>query len=322
MPPPPADRTGWPWTIASAPPPPRRPDGSAWPRVSIVTPSYNQGQYLEETIRSVLLQGYPDLEYIIVDGGSTDNSVDIIRKYEPWISWWVTEKDKGQADAINKGLARSTGEVFQFINSDDLLAQNAVQVVAKSIEGYHAVAGVVVDFDPDGTRTRLASRNLKPVNFITRPSGYLYHQPGVWLRTEYIRALGGFNPMYRYKFDWELQLRYLERWSRVAYIDDTLALFRLHETSKTTAEGMGFWEEELVARDLLLHRVVDPDTRAALKRFVRRRHWRLRVDELVGGLGLSRRRAVASLCLEAMRDPLGRIDRYSLGALKRMIAGR
>jgi glycosyltransferase involved in cell wall biosynthesis len=322
LPPPPVGRTGWPWTVASAAAPPARPDGSQWPRVSIVTPSYNQGQYLEETVRSVLLQGYPNLEYIIIDGGSTDNSVDVIRKYESWIAYWASEKDHGQADAINKGLARATGEIFQFINSDDLLAVDAVQAVARAINGFDAAAGVVVDFDAEGNQTSLASRNLAPVNFITKPSGFLYHQPGVWLRAELVRALDGFNSMYRYKFDWELQLRYAERWPRVAYIDDVLALFRLHDASKTMSEGMAFWEEELVVRDLLLQRVVDSRTRTALKRFVRHRHWRIRVDELVRGLGLTQGQAVASLCREAMQDPFRRIDRYSLGALRRILAGR
>jgi glycosyltransferase involved in cell wall biosynthesis len=297
-----------------------RPDGSPWPRVSIVTPSFNQGCYLEETIRSILLQGYPDLEYGVFDGGSTDESVEVIRKYERWLTHWVSEKDEGQAGAINKGLARATGEIFQFINSDDLLAANALSVVAIRMAGYHAVAGVVIDIGQDGSLSPRACRNLQPVNFVMRPSGYLYHQPGVWLLTEFVRALGGFNAMYRYKFDWELALRYFERWPRVAYVDDTLAIFRLHETSKTGSEGIGFWEEELVARDVLVHRVVDTKTRTVLEDFVRRRHWRLRVDELVGGRGFTRSQATMKLLREAMQDPFRRIDRYSLGALRRILA--
>src|SRR5688572_32698700 len=105
-------REGWPWTGQ-----PSRAPASAgdWPRISIVTPSYNQGQFIEATIRSVLLQGYPNLEYLIMDGGSTDDSVSIVRKYEPWLSYWVSERDKGQSDAINKGLDRSTGAMLNWL---------------------------------------------------------------------------------------------------------------------------------------------------------------------------------------------------------------
>src|SRR5882724_1025422 len=103
-------RTGWPWTVETPSLPPLRPDGTPWPRVSIVTPSYNQGQFIEEAIRSVLLQGYPDLEYIIIDGGSSDQSVEIIKKYEPWLAYWISARDKGQSQAINRGFARAKGD--------------------------------------------------------------------------------------------------------------------------------------------------------------------------------------------------------------------
>ena len=102
LPTPPEDKTGWPWTEQTEVFPDKMPDGSDWPRISIVTPSYNQGQFIEETIRSILLQGYPNLEYIIIDGGSNDNSVEIIKKYEHYLSYWISESDRGQSHAINK----------------------------------------------------------------------------------------------------------------------------------------------------------------------------------------------------------------------------
>ncbi len=127
-------RSGWPWTEHSPLVPESMPDGSMWPRISIVTPSLNQGQFIEETIRSVLLQNYPNLEYIIIDGGSNDDSVNIIEKYDPWISYWVSEPDRGQSHAINKGLRRSTGDILCWLNSDDWLMPGALRLAAQKIE--------------------------------------------------------------------------------------------------------------------------------------------------------------------------------------------
>src|SRR5678816_3341009 len=125
-------RSGWPWTEAPPPLPPTGPNGQPWPRISIVTPSFNQAQYLEETIRSVLLQGYPNLEYFVYDGGSTDGSVEILRRYEPFLQGWVSERDKGQSDAINKGFARCTGEVVNWLCSDDILLPGALLHVGQA----------------------------------------------------------------------------------------------------------------------------------------------------------------------------------------------
>lgn len=321
LPPPPEGKTGWPWTVETPPLPPTRPDGSPWPRVSIVTPSYNQAQFIEETIRSVLLQGYPDLEYIVVDGDSSDETVDIIRKYDPWITHWVSEMDKGQADAINKGLVQCTGNIFQFINSDDYLALDALRIVSNAMTGRDAVAGVVIDFDGDGSFNPRACRKLRSENFVTRAKGFLCHQPGVWLQTDKVKALGGFDVFYRYKFDWALQLCYFERWPRVAYIDSQLAFFRMHSQSKTVAEGEGFWPEQLLAYDRLARTAVGPKLRRVLRSAVRRHRWKERVDELREGSGYGRREAALQLCLEVLCDPFHRIDRYTLGSIRKVMVG-
>lgn len=319
LPAPPSGKTGWPWTIGTPKVPDARADGSAWPRVSVVTPSYNQCDFLEETIRSVLLQGYPNLEYIIIDGASTDRSVEIIRDYEQWLSYWVSDKDDGQADAINKGLRICTGEIFQWINSDDVLNAGALSCVASQMSGHDCVAGAVTDFDATGYRAPRPSRRLEPVNFILRPHGFLYHQPGVWLRTDLVRQLGGFDSAFHYKFDWEFAIRYLERWPRIGYVDSNLAFFRLHADSKTVSNGEEFGAEELFALESLADKLVTSKARAACMKILQKKHWRRRVDEILTCSDVPNRRALWQLCSEALRDPLNRLDRYTLGALRRLV---
>jgi glycosyltransferase involved in cell wall biosynthesis len=164
LPPPPAGRTGWPWTENPSAGLVHQVDGAGFPHVSIVTPSFNQGAYLEETIRSVLLQGYPNLEYHIVDGGSTDESIAIIRKYEPWLTSWVSERDRGQSDAINKGFGRSHGEIFNWLCSDDLLEPGALHRVAQAFIETPASDVVVGDcfcrYEQDSSRNGVRASDV------------------------------------------------------------------------------------------------------------------------------------------------------------------
>ena len=128
----PSDRKGWPWTkeyVEGA----GDLEGQDWPKLSVVVPSYNQGAFLEETLRSILLQGYPDLELFVMDGGSDDESVATIEKYGNWIEWWVSGKDGGQAAAINKGFERATGEILNWINSDDVFCPGAFHAAAQRL---------------------------------------------------------------------------------------------------------------------------------------------------------------------------------------------
>ena len=135
------------------------------PKISIVTPSFNQGRFLEETILSVLNQRYPNLEYIVIDGGSTDESVDIIRRYENRLAYWISERDNGQVPAINKGLEQATGDIFAFINSDDVYLPGAFAAVAEYFENYPEcewVCGDTMMFG-DGYATELMQTVVRAV---------------------------------------------------------------------------------------------------------------------------------------------------------------
>lgn len=237
LPPPPPDKSGWPWTEESLQLPDNMPNGAPWPKLSIVTPSLNQGQYIEETIRSVLLQGYPAMEYIIVDGGSTDGSVAIIRKYEKWLSFWVSESDNGQSHAINKGFAKASGAVMNWINSDDFLEKEAVYSVASAFNLFpeNIFVGATSDFN-EQTRCKLTiSPKRITVNDIVRfwSGWYGWIQPSIFFpRSAFIES-GGLDENLHYVMDLDLYCR-LMRTCSVHYIDKAISSFRRHKLAKTT----------------------------------------------------------------------------------------
>jgi glycosyltransferase involved in cell wall biosynthesis len=174
LPTPPPDKTGWPWTEESEYLSPLHPDGNGWPRISIITPSYNQGEFIEETIRSIILQNYPNLEYIIIDGGSSDNSAEIIRKYEEWIAYWVSERDRSQSHAINKGFDRCTGELVNWICSDDLLCKNALNQFASRyfIDNSYCYVGECLLIDKKGHYIGSTSSQLSKFEELTDLSNH------------------------------------------------------------------------------------------------------------------------------------------------------
>lgn len=235
LPAPPAGRTGWPWTEASEPLPNTAPDGSPWPKISVVTPSYNQGQFIEETIRAVLLQGYPDIEFIITDGGSTDNTVEIIKNYEPFIAYWVSERDKGQADAINKGFTHATGQIFYWINSDDWPAPNAFKTAALT---FHALPDVGVLFGNcyfvDENYETLKLRQGYDFDTAALVELNPIEQNTVFFRRTVWESFGGIKESLHFIVDFELWLRWSLQGVKFKHCPEIFAYFRLHQTSKST----------------------------------------------------------------------------------------
>jgi glycosyltransferase involved in cell wall biosynthesis len=246
---------------------PTLPEGSFWPRVSIVTPSYNQGGFIEETIRSVLLQGYPNLEYIIIDGGSTDNSIEIIRKYERWLTFWVSERDKGQADAINKGFAHASGEMFAWINSDDIYLPDAIALAAKAYQLHPSIiaaSGLNLEIRDDDTRR---SRTVLQDN-ITFASlvqfwkvAAVYHQCGLFFPRTAWFAAGGLDPSLHYAMDYDLLCR-ITRIADVEYNPNVVAQFRIHPSSKTVARPLAMYSEMIGVSQRYWHLLPDTDVTA------------------------------------------------------------
>ena len=208
------------------------------PRITVVTPSYNQAQFLEETILSVLGQNYPNLEYMVLDGESTDDSANIIRKYEKHLAYWVSAKDGGQSVAINTGFARATGDILCWLNSDDTYLPGTLKYVASVLKAgepqilfgncFHYVDGQAAAWGSNVCAAH-ESKDLAIVDYIIQPSSF-------WTRETWVRT-GVLDESLTYAFDWEWFIRAKKRGVLFKPCNRYLSVYRIHQNHKTSTGG-------------------------------------------------------------------------------------
>ena len=215
------------------------------PRVTIITPSYNQADFLEQTIQSVLAQEGIELEYIIVDGGSTDGSVEIIRRYAGRLAWWVSEKDSGQADAINKGFARASGEFVAWLNSDDLFQPGAIAAAVEVFRS-HPEAGLVYGdvLSINGAGQPINLMKFKPYTLDDLMAFRIISQPGILMRRSVLAKAGQLDVRFHYMLDHQLWLRMVQA-AGMVYLPRRQAAARFHAGAKNLAQAPKFGEETL-----------------------------------------------------------------------------
>jgi len=267
-------RKQWPWIATATSHLATLPSGRPWPKISVVTVTYNQGAFLEQTIRSVLLQAYPNLEYIVIDGGSTDNTMTLLKRYSQELSFWVSEKDKGQSEALNKGFRHATGEILTWLNSDDCHLPGTLTRVAMAFDQYEPdmVAGGCLLIDDGAPHAFYNQHTSLPVcKKMTLPldklldleecwkKSYFFYQPEVfWTRQLWERSGSYVDEALYYSMDYELWLRMAQKHAQIVHILDPLALFRVHDQQKTHG-GLPVFNEELQqVRDRFLQKMQDP----------------------------------------------------------------
>ncbi|MCC6253167.1 MAG: glycosyltransferase [Bacteroidia bacterium] len=208
------------------------------PKISVITPSYNQGEFIEETILSVINQDYPNIEYIVLDAASNDNTVNIIKKYENKISYWISEKDKGQADAVNKGFARATGDILCWLNSDDYYLPGTLKFVAENLDINKAqILFGEVDHIFDKTKeivhsnvkNKLEHYNLKYYDYIIQPGSFWTRK--VWENT------GSLKHDMHFAFDWDWFIRAEMLGTEFKYVSRVMSIYRIHDAHKTNNGG-------------------------------------------------------------------------------------
>lgn len=217
------------------------------PLVSIITPSFNQARYIAATIQSVLEQDYPKIEYIIVDGGSTDGTVEILKKYHDRLAWWVSEKDAGQTDALNKGFARATGDILAWLNSDDTYNPGAISAAVAALQANPQAGLIYADANFIDDQGRMLGRfPAAQTDYARLRQGYVHiPQQSAFFRADLWKRIGPLDPNFFFAMDYDLWVR-LARISEVKYLPGPVwANFRLHSSGKTISADDRCWPEML-----------------------------------------------------------------------------
>jgi glycosyltransferase involved in cell wall biosynthesis len=217
----------------------------SYPKISIVTPSYNQGKFIEQTILSVIGQNYPNLEYIIIDGGSTDNTIEIIKKYEKYITYWISQKDNGQSEAINKGFRIATGSILAWLNSDDYYLPNILFEIANkfSVDKPKIVFGNCIHIK-EGTNKIWGSRvDKKHESFNLLYEDYIIQPSSFWNKLTW-DLVGNVNENLHYGFDWDWFIRALQKEVLFESCQQYFSIYRIHENHKS-GTGADKREKEL-----------------------------------------------------------------------------
>ena len=301
------------------------------PLVSIITPSFNQARYLEATIESVLSQDYPHIEYIVIDGASTDSSVEIIKKYENRLAYWVSEKDNGQADAINKGLALAKSDIVAWLNSDDYYLPNAISAAVKAFEENPdavMVYGDILAVDEWGhTINLLKYKQLSKEDLLCFQ---IIGQPAVFFRREVYEKSGGLDTTFHFLLDHHLWIRIAQH-GRILHVPQTWAAARYHAEAKNRAKAAEFGREAFRILDWVKSQ---PQLAGAISSVERRAHASAhRVDArylLDGGQSVSALKAWARALLIHPPTALARLNIFisallhlsGLGALREFVLRR
>lgn len=226
-----------------------------WPRITLVTAVHNGAKYIEDTMQSILGQRYPNLEYVVVDGGSTDGTVEIIRRYEKQLSWWISEPDKGVYDALNKGFARSTGEVMGWLNASDQLHNHGLFVVGsvfRSLGEVEWITGRPTRFNPQGMTVDVREvPRWSRYRFLAGANQFIQQESTYWRRSLWERAGGALDASYRDVGDFELWVRFF-RHARLYSVNALIGGYRSHEDAISTTDMGRYVQrcEEIVAREV------------------------------------------------------------------------